>query len=148
MKPTIHRNTSASVIYKSTKCSKKAGTSKHFPVNVLDVLKNLIMTCSDDRKSITCLEYALYGNRNVTISGVVYCTRNRYFKLNYALEHANHDHHLHSASRLAVDEDGAKLLVDQFRKKHGRNFIKKKKVTKNVFICFFLERNKKNRWNK
>ena len=43
--------------------------------------------------------------------------------------------------RLAIDKDGAKLSVDQFRNKYGRDFVKRKKAT--MMSDFFVSVPKK-----
>ena len=48
--------------------------------------------------------------------------------------------------RLAIDKDGAKLSVDQFRNKYGRDFVKREKATKMCdFFAFVPKKAKQSR---
>ena len=102
------------------------------------------MTCSEDGKYITCTACSVYDSRKASKSGVVSCARGRIFRFDSMLDHIKHEYHTTSMSRLAIDEDGAKLSTDQFRKKYGRDFAKRKKATTMSDFFHFLPKKAKN----
>ena len=124
--------------------SQKEAATTSWPVEYPTALKNVRMTCSEDGKYITCTACSVYDSRKASKSGVVSCARGRIFRFDSMLDHIKHEYHTTSMSRLAIDEDGAKLSTDQFRKKYGRDFAKRKKATTMSDFFHFLPKKAKN----
>ena len=100
-----------------------------WPSEIPDSLKNVRMKMSVDGKFITCLACERYDERKHSKNGVVPCARGRTFKFDSMLGHVMTEYHTRSMSRQQMDDDGAILSADQFKKKYGRDYVKRKTVT-------------------
>ena len=106
-------------------CNKETG----WPTEIPDNLKDVRMRKSNDGKFIICVACELYDDRKFSKNGTVTCARGRIFKFDSMVAHLKNEYHTRSMLRQQMDEDGAILTADQFRKKYGRDFAKRKKVT-------------------
>lgn len=106
-------------------CNKEAGWPTEIPVK----LENVRMKKSDDGKFITCVACELYDHRKFSKNGVVVCARGRIFKYDSMVAHVKNEYHTRSMLRQQMEKDGAILTAEHFRKKYGKDFAKRKKVT-------------------
>ncbi len=116
-------------------------TKAEWPSEIPKSLKNVEMEMSVDGKFITCLACQLYNDRKFSKNGVVSCAHGRIFKFDSMLAHVKNDYHTRSMKMQQVDNEGAILSADQFRKKYGKDFVKWKKETTMTNFFHLFQRN-------